>query len=218
VMIPFVPVLPVIALIIAGVPATGAALLPLPIMCLFLGWTIHNDVAYDSTAVWLHVASGTRGLADRIGRLVPVLFIGIPLIAVGSIITVAVNGDWSLVPPVIGVSSAVLLVGIGLSSLSSSVFPYPATKPNDSPFAQPQNTGATAALIQSFSFIAILAFSSPVVVLAVLALMGQSEWLLGSLIAGLAVGVVVLVAGVLGGAAVFNRRGPEIMAAAVRAD
>ena len=44
----------------------------------FLGWSLHNDVAYDRTAIWLHVASGVRGVADRVGRLVPVLIVGIP--------------------------------------------------------------------------------------------------------------------------------------------
>ncbi|TAM68604.1 MAG: hypothetical protein EPN48_11435 [Microbacteriaceae bacterium] len=217
-MIPLVPCVGVAALMIAGVPGHIAALLPLPIMCLFLGWSIHNDVAYDSTAIWMHIASGTKGVADRVGRIVPILFLGIPLIMVGSIVTVVFYQDWAILPAVIGVNSAVLLVGIGLSSISSALFPYPATKPNDSAFAQPQHTSATAAAIQSVSFLAILVFVSPVVALTVLGIVESPAWFSVALVAGLVIGAGVLAGGIAAGAAVFDRRGPEILAAAVKAD
>jgi len=217
-MIPLAPVVSVCSLMIAGVPGNIAALLPLPLVCLFLGWTIHNDLAYDSTAVWLHLASGTRGLSDRVGRLVPVLVIGIPVIAIGAVVTVVAYGDWRAMPAVIGVSTAVLLVGIGLSSLSSALAPYPATKPNDSAFAGPQNTGPAPAVIQTFTLVAILLLSSPIIALGVLGIVDSPEWFTWTLIAGVALGVIVLVCGVLAGAAAFNRRGPDILAAAIRAD
>ncbi|MEO8907452.1 MAG: hypothetical protein ABI310_05175 [Microbacteriaceae bacterium] len=217
-MIPLVPFVAVAALMIAGVPAHIAALLPLPIMCLFLGWSIHNDVAYDSTAIWMHIASGTKGVADRIGRIVPILYFGVPLVAVGSIVTVIFYRDWAILPAVIGVNTAVLLVGIGLSSISSALFPYPATKPNDSVFAQPQHTSATAAVVQSCSLLAILMFVSPVVALTVLGVLGSPDWFLGALVAGLVIGGGVLVGGIAAGAAAFDRRGPEILAAAIKAD
>lgn len=218
VMIPLVPVLMVVALLIAGVPGHYVALLPLPVMCLFLGWSIHNDVAYDSTAVWLHVASGTSGLADRIGRIFPVIVLGIPLIAVGSIVTVYVYGDWAVLPGVIGLGSAVLLIGIGLSSLSSALFPYPATKPGESAFSQPQSSGGSAAAVQSASFFAIILLSAPVIILVLLGILVDQVWLAWALVAGVGIGLLVLVGGILGGAAIFDRRGPEIMAFATRND
>ena len=55
----------------------------MPIVCLFLGWTVHNDVAYDNTAFWLHVASDVDGRADRLGRLAPPLAIGLPVAVIG---------------------------------------------------------------------------------------------------------------------------------------
>lgn len=218
VIIPLVPIVAVAALMIGGVSAQIAALFPLPLICLFLGWAIHNDVAYDSTAVWLHIASGTRGLADRIGRLLPILLIGIPVIAVGSVLTVIFYGDWDVLPAVVGVSTAVLLIGIGLSSATSALLPYPASKPNDSAFAQPQTVGAASATIQTISFAAILVLSSPVIALGVLGIVDSPKWFTQALFLGVGLGVVVLVCGVLAGAAVFKRRGPEIMAAAIRAD
>jgi ABC-2 type transport system permease protein len=217
-MIPLVPFVAVAALMIAGVSGHIASLLPLPIMCLFLGWSIHNDLAYDSTAVWMHVASGTRGIADRIGRVVPVLFIGVPLVVVGSLVTVAFYGDLAILPAIFGVSTAVLLIGVGLSSITSALFPYPATKPNDSAFAQPQHTGAAASVIQSISFIAILLIASPVIALAILGIADSPEWFPAALLAGIVIGTIVLVGGIAAGAATFNKRGPEILAEAIKAD
>jgi ABC-2 type transport system permease protein len=203
---------------IAGVSGHIVSLLPLPIMCLFLGWSIHNDVAYDSTAVWMHVASGTRGIADRIGRIVPVLLIGAPLVVVGSIVTVVFYGDVAIMPAVFGVSIAILLVGVGLSSLTSALFPYPATKPNDSAFAQPQHTGAAASVIQSVTFIGVLVIASPVIGLAVLGITDSPDWFEAALLAGIGIGGIVLVGGITAGAAAYNRRGPQILAEAIKAD
>lgn len=215
VVIPLFPALMVIALLVAGVPGHYVSLIPLPIMCLFLGWTIHNDVAYDGTAVWLHVVSGIRGSADRAGRIFPVLLIGIPLVAVGSLVTTYFYGDWSVVGAVIGLSLAVLLIGIGLSSISSALFPYPATKPGENAFSHPQSAGGTAALIQSFSFVAIVVLASPVILFFVLGLAASSLWLIAVPVLGVVLGVVVLVLGIVLGGRIFDARQPELMAFAM---
>ncbi|MET0842461.1 MAG: hypothetical protein ABWY23_01325, partial [Mycetocola sp.] len=49
VIIPVVPVVMVAALLVVGVPLQTLALLPLPVMAIFLGWSLHNDLAFDST-------------------------------------------------------------------------------------------------------------------------------------------------------------------------
>lgn len=217
IMIPLMPVIAVIALSVAGVPGEFVSLLPLPVMCLFLGWSMHNDVAYDGTAIWLHVASGTRGIHDRIGRLVPVVVVGVPLLVVGSVVTGIAHGDWSVLPAVVGVGVALLFSGLGLSSVFSALLPYPATRPGDSPFTQPQNTGATAALIQSVSFFAVMVWSGPAIAFGVLGLMfGTEGWFMTSLVVGVAMGTLALVGGVLIGSRVFDRRGPELMSLAAR--
>ncbi len=77
IVVPIAAVVSTVPLLVAGVPFEIAVLLPVPIMALFFGWLPHNDLAYDSTALWMHIASGMRGAPDRIGRLVPVLLIGI---------------------------------------------------------------------------------------------------------------------------------------------
>ena len=79
---PIAGVLTVVPLLVAGVPLDVAATLPVAVMALFFGWLPHNDVAYDSTAFWIHVASGVRGIPDRLGRLVPVVLFAVPTLAI----------------------------------------------------------------------------------------------------------------------------------------
>ncbi|MEO6200368.1 MAG: hypothetical protein ABIX44_04290 [Cryobacterium sp.] len=216
-MIPVVPVLAVVPLSIAGVSGAYLALLPVPLMCVFLGWATHNDVAFDSTAVWLHVVSGTRGVADRLGRLIPVLFVGIPLIGLGSAISIYLYGDWEALPSMLGMSTSILLTGLGFSSYASARYPYPATKPGDSPFTQPQASDTTAALIQSLTFAGTIILSLPSIIMALLGIFSDPSWHLPALYWGVGTGVSALIAGVWLGARSFDRRGPEILASALRA-
>lgn len=215
IVIPLIPIFMVIALVIGAGPVPLIALLPLPVMCLFLSWSIHNDVAFDNTAVWLHMSASTPGRADRIGRLLPALIVGVVVIAVGSVISALVYGDWSVLPTLVGVSSSILFCGLGLSSIMSARFPYPAVRPGDSPFAQPQS-GSPAGFLQAVSFLLILIFSAPALVAGVVGLFEGGLWPYVSLAAGLVVGLAVLAGGVAWGSWIFDRRGPEILAFAMR--
>ncbi|MCK8608923.1 hypothetical protein [Agromyces sp. C10] len=217
VMVPVTPLLVIVPLAIAGVPATYLGLIPVPLICLLLGWSLHNDTAYDSTAVWLHVASGVRGVADRIGRLVPVLISGVLVIGLGSAVTVFVINDWRLLPSLLGVSTALLLAGLGIGSITSAALPYPVVKPGDSPFQQPQSSGTVTALVQSVTMLGTVLVAAPAIVFAGLGIFLDPAWHAASLASGVGLGLIVLVLGVLVGGRVFNRRAPEILQAAVRA-
>jgi ABC-2 type transport system permease protein len=217
VMVPVVPVIVLLTLGVAGIPLTYAALVPVPLMCLLLGWSLHNDTAYDSTAVWLHVASGVRGRSDRAGRLVPVLIAGVLVVGLGSAVTVFVLDDWRLLPSLIGVSTALLLGGLGVGSITSARFPYPAVKPGDSPFQQPQSTGTITALVQSITMLGSLLVAAPAIAFATLGLLVDPAWHIAAFLAGVGLGVLVLAVGIWLGGRVFDHRGPEILAAALRA-
>ncbi|WP_394769020.1 hypothetical protein [Lacisediminihabitans sp.] len=210
--IPVAPIVFVLALSVAGVPWNVLALIPVPAMCLFLSWAIHNDVAYDNTAIWLHVASNVSGWADRLGRVVPALIIGVPLVFIGSPIAASFYGDWAVLPSLIGVSACILLAGLGFSSVISARFPYPSVRPGDSPFNQPQASGTAAGLIQSLSFFAAIIVSMPALAFAALGLFVNPAWHVGSLVAGLLIGLAALVLGILWGGTIFSRRGPELLA------
>ncbi len=215
--IPIIPFIMLVPLLVAGVPAFYLALVPVPVIALFLGWSIHNDVAYDNTAIWLHVVSDIRGKADRFGRAVPALLVGVPLLLVGSIVSANLFGSMEVLPSLIGVSLCILFCGLGLSSVVSARFPYPVVRPGDSPFAQPQSVGTASSLIQSVSFLATLLLSLPTIGLAVLGLMGaDGNWEGVALIFGLLTGLAVLVLGVNGGGRIFEKRGTDLLAFSMR--
>ena len=147
----------------------------------------------------------------------PALFVGIPLIGLGSAISVAVYGDWAVLPGLLGVSTCILLAGLGFSSFTSARFPYPATKPGDSPFAQPQASDTAAAVIQSFTFVGSIVVALPAIICAVLGVFVDPIWNLPALYWGLGVGAFMLVGGVWVGSRTFERRGPEMLSSALRA-
>ncbi|UOQ60642.1 hypothetical protein MUN76_01260 [Leucobacter rhizosphaerae] len=210
--IPIAPIIMLVAFWIAGADLSALALVPLPVILLLLGWSQHNDVAMDSTAIWEHVASGTKGRADRAGRLAPVLMIGIPLALIGSSITVTVLGDWRVLPAIVGMNIAVLLVACGISSVFSVMMPYPATRPGDSPFVQPQWTGSGSGLAQTLSMLLTLVFAAPAVWFAVTAIVDiefvENIW---ALLFGIGYGLLILGLGILIGGRIFDRSGPELI-------
>jgi ABC-2 type transport system permease protein len=211
VIVPVAAVLILVPLIVVGVPTEIVALVPVPVMALFFGWLVHNDLAYDSTAVWMHVAGGVRGAADRVGRLVPMLLVGIPVLAIAVPIAIAVQGRWSLLPALAGVCIALFFSGLGLSSIASVAAPYPVAGPGDSPFQQPQRTGAAPAVSQALVMVGAIVLSAPALWWGWLALTVDTSYALAALVAGVVGGIVVLVGGIAIGAAVFSRSGGRIM-------
>ncbi|MEO6943328.1 MAG: hypothetical protein ABI053_01295 [Lacisediminihabitans sp.] len=216
VMVPIVPVLLIVPLYTAGVSWQYLALIPVPVMCLFLTWSIHNDVAYDHTAIWLHLASNTSGWADRFGRVVPALVLGVPLVLIGSPICAALFGQWSVLPSLLGLSACILLVGLGFSSVMSARFPYPAVRPGDGPFMQPQSSGTVAALAQSISFFAIILLALPAATLGLLGILVGGWWPYAALAAGLIVGTAAFFGGLAWGGRIFTNRAPELLAFSLR--
>ncbi len=207
--VPVVAVLVVVPLLIVGVPTAYVALVPAPLMALFFGWLAHNDLAYDSTALWMHVASAVRGASDRIGRLVPVLLIGVASLAVVVPLSVSLHGRWAILPAMVGACASLCLCGAGLSSISSVMSPYAVSRPGDSPFQQPQRTHG--GLSQGVVLVGALLLSAPVLWWAwrAVAIDAADAW--PALWAGLSIGLVVLIIGVFAGGAVFERRGGRLM-------
>lgn len=208
-MIPVAAAITAVPLLIAGVPLEIVALVPVPFAALFLGWLPHNDVAYDSTALWMHIASGVRGWSDRIGRLVPVLLIGLPLLAVAVPIAISVYGRWALLPALSGVCVSLFLCGLGLSSISSVAAPYAVSRPGESPFQQPQRTGGV--ISQGVVMLGTIVLSAPALWWAWVALTSDIEAAMMALWGGLITGAVVLAGGLVVGATLFERRGGRLM-------
>lgn len=171
----------------------------------------HNDVAYDSTAFWTHVASGVSGVADRLGRLVPILLIALPVLAVGITLTLTTIGRWSLVSVFIGVTISLFFSGLGLSSVASVLAPYAVTRPGDSPFQQPQRSSSRGAFGQAGTLLGAIVLSLPTLWLGWRALVDVDASLVAPLWTGIATGVGVLLVGVAVGASAYDRRGEQLM-------
>ncbi|WP_156762000.1 hypothetical protein [Microbacterium karelineae] len=209
--VPVAGLAPVVPLLIAGVPADIAALVPLPIIAGFLGWIAHNDLAYDSEALWLHLVSGVRGVSDRAGRLVPITLIAIPMLSAAIALTASFAGAWDHLPTLIGVALALFLSGLGLSSISSAAWPYAVARPGDSPFRQPQRIGARGAIAPGIVLLATFAIAVPTMIPAFAVLTGSGVRDEEVLLRGALTGVGVLIVGVLLGALVFDRRGHRLV-------
>ncbi|GAT74880.1 hypothetical protein [Microbacterium hydrocarbonoxydans] len=211
IVVPVAGALTVLPLLVAGVPLEIAALVPVPVMALFFGWLPHNDVAYDSTALWTHVASGVRGVPDRLGRLVPVVLVAVPVLAVAVPLTLLWIDDWRLLLPLTGVAASLLLSALGLSSIVSVVAPYAVSRPGDSPFQQPQRPTARGVYGPAAAFLGAIVVSIPTVWLFVLTALEGSEYAPATLWAGLATGFGIAALGIAIGGRIFERGGERLM-------
>ena len=218
VFLPLIPIVTLLAFWVSGMPLQWGVLIPLPLMLLLVGWsTLHNDVAYDSTAVWTLLAAQLRGRADRIGRAVPVLVIGAVLLAVGTPLTAWAFGDADVMPIVLGVGVATLFGAVGISSAESARSPYPAPRPGDAAFQQPELIGSTGALAQVGSLLLSILTAVPAIVVAVPWLLGMpGSWNGAALAVGAVVGVAVLALGIRVGGRAFDQAGPELLAFTMR--
>lgn len=207
--IPIAAVVTAVPLILVGVPLEVAALVPAPLMALFFGWLAHNDLAYDSTALWMHIAAAVRGAADRAGRLVPVLAIGVLALAIAIPVAVSLHGRWAVLPAMIGVCASLFLAGLGLSSVASVVSPYPVSRPGDSPFQQPQRTGG--GLSQGVVLVGAVALSIPALWWGWLTLTVDTTWAWTTLWGGVGIGLGIVLIGIFAGGAVFDRSGGRLM-------
>lgn len=211
VIVPIAGVLTVFPLLVAGVPLYIAALVPVPLMALFFGWLPHNDVAYDSTALWTHVASGVRGVPDRLGRLIPVTLVAVPVLAIAIPLTLALTESWYLLFPMIGLAACLFLSGLGLSSISSVVSPYAVSRPGDSPFQQPQRSASRGAFGPAAAFIGALIVSAPTGWLFIMTVIADGAYNPMTFWIGLGIGVVVLALGAFAGGRIYDRGGARLM-------
>ena len=211
IVVPVAGALTVLPLLVAGVPLEVAALVPVPVMALFFGWLPHNDVAYDSTALWTHVASGVRGVPDRLGRLIPVMLVAVPVLAIAVPLTMLWISDWSLLLPLTGLAASLLLSALGMSSIVSVIAPYAVSRPGDSPFQQPQRPTSRGTYGPAAAFLGAIVVSIPTLWLFVLTAAEGSSFAAATLGVGAATGAIALVAGVVVGGRIFERGGERLM-------
>jgi ABC-2 type transport system permease protein len=207
-----IPVLPVVLGIVSGGNDLVVLLTIAPLCAFLVAWTISADLAYDSTAFWMHAATGLSGAADRAGRALAAVAVGGPILTGMVLGSVAWTGRWDALPAAAGLTVGIFATTLGLSSAISARFLYAVPKPGDGPFNAPQGSATANLVVQGIGWLVLVVLVAPEAVLALVAVQAESEpvgW--AALVAGVGIGGVVLTAGVRLGARWYDARTPELM-------
>ena len=197
-------------------PLTGGSsawsLAMAPTAGFLLGWSMHNDIAYDGTAFWVHVATGVSGRADRVGRLAPTAMVGSVLLPGYAALSCALTGRWSLWPAVFGIGLGFLFSGFGVASVMSVLKPYPVPGPGENPFGAPPGSSALTVVVQAVAGTAVFVLNLPLLAIGIGALLGYVwlGWL--CLVLAVVLGSAALSLGTWWGAKLYERRAPELLA------
>ena len=200
-------------LLVPGISSGSTlALAAMPVASAYLiGWGQHNDVGYDSTAFWMHVAAGVDGRSDRLGRLFPSGLIAAFCVPAYALLGPLAGGPWRLLPATLGAGLGVALSGFAVACVTSAVKQYAVPAPGENPFtSRPGSVGVTMA-VQTLCGAAVVVLSLPVLVLAVLSWVGWSWAPWAALVVGPLVGGVVLAVGVRVGSELFRRRQSDLL-------
>jgi len=176
-----------------------------------IGWARHNDVAYDSTALWLDVVSGRLGRDVMTGRVRATLAWAAPATLVAVVIAAAVSARWDLVPAEIGAVAGVLGTSLGVSAVSSVVLPYRAPAPGENPFSAEVGSVGAGLLAQFVSSIAAWIVAVPVTLPLLAAI--RWDWRYGwlGLVFGTATGVAVLGFGTAWAGRMYDRKSGRLV-------
>ena len=191
-----------------------AVLLAAPVLAALLsGWGLHNDLAFDSTALWTQVSASVRGRDDRLGRIVAAALWQTPVIAVLALGGGAWTGLWRALPAVGGLSAALYGCALAWSSLTGVLLPYEVNAPGDSPMkSRTSGTAFIAALVQMVGMGVIGLAAAPVIAgFAVMALAGAWGWGWPFLAAGALWGAGAAWAGIAVGGRLLDSRGVRIL-------
>ena len=194
----------------------SAVLLAAPALAALLcGWGLHNDLAFDSTALWTQVSASVRGRDDRLGRLAAAALWQGPVIVVLALVGGAWTGLWHALPAVGGLSAAIYGCALAWSSLTSALLPYEANAPGDSPMkSRTSGTAFLAALVQMVGMGVICLAAAPVVAgFTAAALAGAWDWGWPLLAGGALWGAGAAWAGAVVGGRLLDSRGVRILTA-----
>lgn len=208
--ITLVPLLPIFLLVVGG-GVSQALLIVAPATAWLLAFSISADISYDNTAFALHCASGVSGRADRSGRVLALAVLGVPVLSLFLLASLALTGRWDLAWMLLGLTVGVFGLTAGLSSAMSAWLVYPTPRPGDSPLKQPQGAGMATALAQGAHLLLSVALTLPVVVPAILTLALSPAFGWVTLALGLVLGVVGCLAGITLGGRRYDRRTPELL-------
>ena len=175
---------------------------------LLTGFSLSTDVAFDSTAWWIHLASGVKGWQDRLGRVIGEAVWAIPLLVVIGIVVPVVMDAPGRIVPVLAAMASLYLSSVGVSSVCSALVIYPVALPGESPLKMKTGMMGSQMLAQMGCLIVSGLVGAPICVWAIFAT-GWQAWV--ALLASIVWGLGILAAGVAIGGRVMDSRGPAIL-------
>ena len=178
-------------------------------MALMAGYTLSADVASDSTAWWVHLATGVAGWQDRLGRVLAQLVWAGPLIVIVGVAVPWATGHLPRVPAVLGAMTALYLPALGVSSLFSALIIYPVALPGESPLKMRTGMMGSQMLSQMGCLTVSGLLGLPIAIWAIFAT-GWQGWLV--LLIALVWGFGLLALGIHLGGKTMDARGPAILA------
>lgn len=177
------------------------------------GWGRHNDVAFDSSALWLDVVSGRLGRAVMVGRFSAAAAWAFPLVIAAALATLAWTGRWADAPGLLGACVGVLGVSLGVAALAAVIMPYRAPAPGQSPFGTEIGSVGAGLLAQLASSAVALALLPLVLVPFVLSLTVDPRWGWLACVAGIGAGVGAYVGALRAAGALYDRRAGRLLGA-----
>jgi len=178
-----------------------------------VGWGRHNDIAYDSSALWLDVVAGKRGGAVMRGRFAAVLVWSLPLVVLVAVACAAWTEHWELAPAVVGAAVGALGTSLGVAALTSVLLPYRTPAPGENPFgaeAGSVGAGLVGQLVSSLATLVLLPF---VIVPCVLAVLVDARWGIVAAVGGVALGVAAYLYGLTVAGRLYDSRSGRLLAA-----
>lgn len=206
-----VPAMCAVAWFLTSQSGFAVWLLPAGI-ALLMAYAISADISYDNSAFSLHVLAGVPGRADRLGRVLALFVVSVPLVAVALAVWLARVGDWGTVPAMLGLCATMLLGGAGVVSVVSARYTYPTPPPGSTPMKSAQGFTLLNLLMQFVLMGAIGLLGLPALALLVVYLVsGGLMWSWLALAVGLVEGLVLLWIGVRAGGRWLDARAPELL-------
>lgn len=184
------------------------------LMSVVMAWSLHDDLAFDSTAWWQHVTAGLRGRDDRLGRVVAAALWQLPTIIVMGVAAAAWTGRWDQLPAVEGLSLALYGAAMAWSAVMSAVMPYETNSPDDS-VMKSRSSGMIllATLIQLVGLAGVGLLGAPIVGgFVAVAVTGAWGWGWLLLVLAVAWGAALIGAGIVLGGRALDDRAVRILA------
>jgi ABC-2 type transport system permease protein len=178
-----------------------------------IGWGRHNDIAYDSTALWLDIVAGSRGAEVMRGRFAAVLTWSLPLVAGAGIVTAWWSGHWSLAPAVAGAAVGALGASLGVAAITSVVLPYRVPAPGENPFGAEVGSVGAGLVGQLVSSAATLVLLPLVIVPCILAIAVDGRWGILACVGGLGLGAAAFLYGLAVAGRLYDARSGRLLAA-----